>query len=36
LYTIVAIPMKETKLVITVDDLDFKIKDVTFEAKGVQ
>ncbi len=26
------IPMKETKLVVTVDDLDFKIKDVAFEA----
>jgi hypothetical protein len=31
-----AIPMKETKLVIMVDDLDFRIEDVTFEAKGVQ
>jgi len=31
-----AIPMKETKLVITVDDLDFRIEDVTFETKGVQ
>jgi len=25
--------MKEVKLVIAMDDLDFKIKDVTFEAK---
>jgi len=25
--------MKETKLVVIVDDLDFKIKDVAFEAK---
>jgi hypothetical protein len=31
-----AIPMKETKLVIMVDDLDFRIEDVTFEAKGAQ
>jgi hypothetical protein len=29
-------PMKETKLVIAMDDLDFKIKDVAFQAKGVQ
>ncbi len=27
------IPMKETKLVVAMDDLDFKIKDVAFEAK---
>jgi hypothetical protein len=27
------IPMKETKLVVVVDDLDFGIKDVTFETK---
>jgi hypothetical protein len=25
--------VKETRLLITVDDLDFKIKDVAFEAK---
>jgi hypothetical protein len=30
------IPVKETRLVIVMDDLDFKIKDVAFEAKGVQ
>jgi hypothetical protein len=29
----VIIPMKETKLVIVMDDLDFKIKVVAFEAK---
>jgi hypothetical protein len=29
----VVIPMKEVGLVIVVDDLDFKIKDVAFEAK---
>jgi len=27
------IPMKETKLVVAMDDLDFKIKDVAFQAK---
>jgi hypothetical protein len=27
------VPMKEAKLVIMVDDLNFKIKDVAFEAK---
>jgi hypothetical protein len=27
------VPMKEASLVIAMDDLDFKIKDVTFEAK---
>ncbi len=26
-------PLKETKLVVVVDDLDFRIKDVAFEAK---
>ncbi len=25
--------MKETKLIVVVDDLDFRIRDVTFEAK---
>jgi hypothetical protein len=29
----VVITMKEIKLVVVVDDLDFRIKDVTFEAK---
>jgi hypothetical protein len=29
------IPMKETKLVVVVDDLDFKIKNVPFEAHVV-
>jgi hypothetical protein len=27
------IPMKETRLVVAMDDLDFRIKDVAFEAK---
>jgi len=27
------IPMKETKLIVVMDDLGFKIKDVAFEAK---
>jgi hypothetical protein len=27
------IPMKETRLVVAMDDLDFRIKDVTFDAK---
>ncbi len=31
--TMVVIPMKEIKLVVVVDDLDFGIKDVTFETK---
>jgi hypothetical protein len=26
------VPMKETKLVVVMDDLDFGIRDVTFEA----
>jgi hypothetical protein len=29
----VVVPMKEVKLVVIVDDLDFIIKDVAFEAK---
>jgi hypothetical protein len=29
----VVVPMKEVKLVVTMDDLDFRIKDVAFEAK---
>jgi hypothetical protein len=29
----VVIPMKEGRLVVAMDDLDFKIKDVAFEAK---
>jgi hypothetical protein len=29
----VVVPMKEVKLVVTMDDLDFGIKDVAFEAK---
>jgi hypothetical protein len=29
----VVIPMKEGRLVIVVDDLNFRIKDVAFEAK---
>ncbi len=32
-YTIAIVLVKETRLLITVDDLDFKIKDVAFEAK---
>jgi hypothetical protein len=28
----VVIPMKEARLVVALDDLDFKIKDVAFEA----
>jgi hypothetical protein len=27
------VPMKEVRLVVVVDDLDFKIRDVAFEAK---
>jgi hypothetical protein len=27
------VPMKETKLIVVMDDLSFKIKDVAFEAK---
>jgi hypothetical protein len=27
------VPMKETKLIVVMDDLGFKIKDVAFEAK---
>jgi hypothetical protein len=27
------VPLKELKLIIVVDDLDFKIRDVAFEAK---
>jgi len=27
------VPMKETRLVVVMDDLGFKIKDVAFEAK---
>jgi hypothetical protein len=29
------VPLKETKLVVAVDDLDFRIRDVAFEAKGL-
>jgi hypothetical protein len=29
----VVVPMKEAKLVVEVDDLDFRIRDVAFEAK---
>jgi len=29
----VVVPMKETKLVVAMDDLDFRIKNVAFEAK---
>jgi hypothetical protein len=29
----VVVPMKEVRLIIGVDDLDFRIKDVAFEAK---
>jgi hypothetical protein len=29
----VVVPLKEARLVVVVDDLDFKIKDVAFEAK---
>jgi hypothetical protein len=29
----VVVPMKEDRLIVVVDDLDFKIKDVAFEAK---
>ncbi len=29
----IVVPMKEARLVITMDDLDFRIKDVAFEAK---
>jgi hypothetical protein len=32
-YTMVVVIVKEVRLVIVMDDLDFKIKDVTFEAK---
>ncbi len=32
-YTMVVVPMKESRLIIGVDDLDFRIKDVAFEAK---
>jgi hypothetical protein len=28
----IAIPMKEARLVVVVDDLDFEIKNVAFEA----
>ncbi len=31
-YTMIAIPMKEARLVVVVDDLDFEIKNVAFEA----
>ncbi len=31
--TMVIVPMKKTRLVITLNDLDFGIKDLTFEAK---
>jgi len=30
------VPVKEVRLIIAVDDLDFKIKDVTFEANVFQ
>jgi len=33
IYTIVVLLVKEAKLVIMVDDLDFGIRDVVFEAK---
>jgi hypothetical protein len=29
----VLVPMKEVRLVVVIDDLDFGIKDVAFEAK---
>jgi hypothetical protein len=29
----VVVPMKELKLIVVVDDLDIRIKDVAFEAK---
>jgi hypothetical protein len=29
----VVVLMKEVRLIVAMDDLDFKIKDVTFEAK---
>ncbi len=32
-YTMVVVLMKEVRLIVAMDDLDFKIKDVTFEAK---
>jgi hypothetical protein len=31
----VVVPVKEVRLVVVMDDLDFKIKNVTFEAKVV-
>jgi hypothetical protein len=30
---VVVVPMKEVKLVVTMDNLDFRIRDVAFEAK---
>jgi len=32
-YTMVVIPMKEVRLVVVVYDLEFRIRDVAFEAK---
>ncbi len=29
----VIVPMKEARFIVTVDDLDFRIRDVAFEAK---
>jgi hypothetical protein len=34
-YTVVVVLVKEVRLVIVMDELDFKIKNVTFEAKVV-
>ncbi len=31
----VIVPMKETRVIVVVDDLDFRIKDVAFEAKAL-
>jgi hypothetical protein len=30
---VVVIPMKQARLVVVMDDLDFRIRDVTFEVK---
>ncbi len=32
-YTMIVVPMKEAILIVALDDLDFKIKNVAFEAK---
>jgi hypothetical protein len=32
----VVVPMNETIIVVAMDDLDFGIKDVAFQVKGVQ